>query len=90
MLIEILKSKIHRATVTDANLNYEGSITIDEKGIIINQPDGSFYYVQPEEEQSYISRVKAGIMLGAVKLNEKQQALLDSYQQKVDGQHKTR
>ena len=28
--IEILKSKIHRATVTDSNLNYEGSITIDE------------------------------------------------------------
>ena len=25
----LLKSKIHRATVTDANLNYEGSITID-------------------------------------------------------------
>jgi len=24
------KSKIHRATVTDANLNYEGSVTIDE------------------------------------------------------------
>lgn len=30
MLIELLKSKIHRATVTDANLNYIGSITIDE------------------------------------------------------------
>ena len=30
MQVEILKSKIHRATVTDANLNYEGSITIDE------------------------------------------------------------
>ncbi len=30
MLVEILKSKIHRATVTDANLNYVGSITIDE------------------------------------------------------------
>lgn len=29
MQIELLKSKIHRATVTDANLNYEGSITID-------------------------------------------------------------
>lgn len=27
----MLKSKIHRATVTDANLHYEGSITIDEK-----------------------------------------------------------
>jgi aspartate 1-decarboxylase len=26
----MLKSKIHRATVTDADLNYEGSITIDE------------------------------------------------------------
>jgi len=26
---EMMKSKIHRATVTDANLNYEGSITID-------------------------------------------------------------
>src|SRR4030067_3440502 len=27
----MLKSKIHRATVTDANINYEGSITIDSK-----------------------------------------------------------
>lgn len=30
MLLEFLHSKIHRATVTDANLNYVGSITIDE------------------------------------------------------------
>ena len=30
MLLEFLYSKIHRATVTDANLNYVGSITIDE------------------------------------------------------------
>ena len=27
----MLKSKIHRATVTEANINYEGSITIDRK-----------------------------------------------------------
>lgn len=27
----MLKSKIHRATVTDANIDYEGSITIDEE-----------------------------------------------------------
>ncbi len=27
----IFKSKIHRATLTDANLSYEGSITIDEE-----------------------------------------------------------
>jgi aspartate 1-decarboxylase len=30
MMIEILKSKIHQATVTEANLHYVGSITIDE------------------------------------------------------------
>ena len=30
MLLEFLYSKIHRATVTDANLNYVGSITVDE------------------------------------------------------------
>ncbi len=30
MLIHILKSKIHRVTVTEANLNYIGSITIDQ------------------------------------------------------------
>ncbi len=30
MLLEFLYSKIHRATVTDANLEYVGSITIDE------------------------------------------------------------
>jgi aspartate 1-decarboxylase len=30
MLIELLKSKIHRVTVTEANLNYIGSISIDE------------------------------------------------------------
>ena len=30
MKIEVLKSKIHRVTVTEANLNYIGSITIDE------------------------------------------------------------
>ena len=29
-MIEVLKSKIHCARVTEANLNYMGSITIDE------------------------------------------------------------
>ncbi len=31
MMIEVLKSKIHRVRVTQANLNYVGSITIDEE-----------------------------------------------------------
>ena len=31
MLLNMLKSKIHCATVTEANLHYMGSITIDEE-----------------------------------------------------------
>jgi len=30
MQIEILKSKVHRAVITEANLNYVGSLTLDE------------------------------------------------------------
>ena len=30
MMIQVFKSKIHRARVSEANLNYVGSITIDE------------------------------------------------------------
>jgi aspartate 1-decarboxylase len=42
MLVSIMKSKIHRARVTDSNLNYVGSITIDallmkEAGIFVNE-----------------------------------------------------
>ncbi|MBN2754055.1 MAG: aspartate 1-decarboxylase [Candidatus Goldbacteria bacterium] len=42
MMIELLKSKIHRATVTDKHLEYEGSITIDTvlaeaAGIYVNE-----------------------------------------------------
>ncbi len=53
MFRQMLKSKIHRATVTEANINYEGSITIDvdlmdaadilmnEKVLIVNLNNGS-------------------------------------------------
>ncbi|MEG1574138.1 MAG: aspartate 1-decarboxylase, partial [Bacteroidales bacterium] len=42
MLVEVLKSKIHRVTITESDLNYIGSITIDENlmdaaGIIENE-----------------------------------------------------
>ena len=42
MTIEMMHAKIHRAKVTDANLNYVGSITIDEDwmeevGILTNE-----------------------------------------------------
>jgi aspartate 1-decarboxylase len=34
MIIKVLKSKIHRATVTEANLNYIGSISVDKALLI--------------------------------------------------------
>ncbi len=42
MFVTMMKCKIHRATVTDANLSYEGSISIDPKlikaaGLFINE-----------------------------------------------------
>lgn len=66
MLIEILKSKIHRARVTEANLNYIGSITIDaalieaaglyenEKVTVVNINNGERIdtYVIPGERNS--------------------------------------
>ncbi len=42
MQITVMRSKIHRATVTQADLNYEGSISIDQElldqsGILVNE-----------------------------------------------------
>ena len=66
MKITVLRSKIHRATVTDANLNYEGSITLDkdlmekaniyeyEKVQIVNITNGNrfwTYIIKGEENQ---------------------------------------
>jgi aspartate 1-decarboxylase len=66
MKIEVLKSKIHRVKVTDANLNYVGSITIDEalmeasnliageKVVIVNNNNGERFetYVIKGERNS--------------------------------------
>lgn len=43
MILNILKSKIHRAVVTEANLNYIGSITIDQN---LMEAAGIFEYEQ--------------------------------------------
>lgn len=37
MMIQVLKSKIHKAKVTQAELNYEGSVTIDEDIMIASK-----------------------------------------------------
>ena len=69
MFIEVVKSKIHRVTVTEANLNYIGSITIDqdlldaanlipnEKVSIVNNNNGERLdtYVIPGERGSGVS-----------------------------------
>jgi aspartate 1-decarboxylase len=68
MLLEMFKGKIHRATVTDAQLHYEGSITIDiellelanilpyEKVQVVNVNNGSRLetYTLPGERGSRI------------------------------------
>jgi len=52
MLRLMLRSKIHRATVTEADLNYEGSITIDEE---LMQAAGILPY-----EQVMVSNINNG------------------------------
>lgn len=66
MLVTVLKSKIHRVTITESNLNYIGSITIDtdlmdaaniianEKVTIVNNNNGARFetYVIPGEKAS--------------------------------------
>jgi aspartate 1-decarboxylase len=72
MQITVMKSKIHRATVTGADLNYEGSISIDkslldtagimvyEKVQIVNLNNGARF-------ETYVIEGKAGS--GEVMLN---------------------
>jgi len=72
MLIAICKSKIHRATITDADLNYVGSISIDktlmdaanlveyEKVAIVNINNG-------ERLETYVIEAPAGS--GTIALN---------------------
>ncbi|MGI6322103.1 MAG: aspartate 1-decarboxylase [Bacteroidales bacterium] len=65
MLIEVLKSKIHRVTVTAANLNYIGSITIDEDlldaaGMIENQKVQVLNLNNGERFETYIIRGERG------------------------------
>lgn len=65
MLLEFLFSKIHRATVTDADLNYVGSITIDEELMIaakLNewQKVDILNINNGERFQTYVIKGKAG------------------------------
>ena len=65
MQIEVLKSKIHRAVITEANLNYVGSITIDEHlmdaaNIIENEKVQVVNVNNGERLETYVIRGKRG------------------------------
>jgi aspartate 1-decarboxylase len=65
MFIELLKSKIHRVTVTEANLNYIGSIAIDEDlmdaaNIIENEKVQVLDLNNGERLETYVIKGKRG------------------------------
>jgi len=72
MLIQVLKSKIHRVTVTQADLNYIGSITVDEDlldaaNLIANEKVSIVDNNNGERFETYIIKGKRGS--GVVCLN---------------------
>jgi aspartate 1-decarboxylase len=65
MQIEILKSKIHRAVITEAELNYIGSITIDEDlmnaaNLVENEKVQVVNVNNGERLETYVIRGKSG------------------------------
>ena len=65
MQIELLKSKIHRAVITEADLNYIGSITIDEDlmdaaNIIENEKVQVVNINNGERLETYVIKGKRG------------------------------
>ena len=65
MFVEIFKSKIHRAVVTEANLNYVGSITLDEEmmnaaNIIENEKVQVVNVNNGERLETYVIKGKKG------------------------------
>lgn len=65
MQIEVLKSKIHRVTVTQADLDYIGSVTIDENlmdvaNLIENEKVDVFNYNNGERFSTYVIKGERG------------------------------
>ena len=72
MFIEVVKSKIHNVSVTEANLNYIGSITIDEDlldaaGILENEKVQVVNINNGERLETYVIRGDRGS--GSICLN---------------------
>lgn len=72
MMLTLLKSKIHRATVTECDLNYEGSIGIprdlmDEAGMLAHEQVDVLNIQNGERFTTYIIEMPAGS--GAITIN---------------------
>ncbi|NBV05907.1 MAG: aspartate 1-decarboxylase [Proteobacteria bacterium] len=72
MQLTLLKAKIHRATVTQADLHYEGSISIDTKlleasGIVVHEKVDVLNINNGERFTTYVIPAKAGS--GAIQVN---------------------
>jgi len=72
MYIEVLKSKIHRVTITQADLNYIGSISVDEAlleaaGLVENEKVHVLNINNGERLETYI--IKAPRNSGSICLN---------------------
>ena len=72
MQIQVLKSKVHRAVITEANLNYVGSLTLDEDlmdaaNLIENEKVQVLNVNNGERLETYI--IKGGRGTGVVCLN---------------------
>lgn len=72
MNIEVLKSKIHRATITQADLNYIGSIAIDKDlmdaaNLIENEKVNIFNITNGERLSTYVIKGERGS--GNISLN---------------------
>jgi aspartate 1-decarboxylase len=65
MMIELLKCKLHRATVTDADLNYEGSVSIDPglidaAGLFLNERVDIYNINTGARFSTYVIQGKSG------------------------------
>ncbi len=72
MIIKLMKSKIHRATVTGADLNYEGSIALDEAlieaaGFVVGEAVHVWNLSNGERFETYVITARRGS--GEVRLN---------------------
>ena len=55
MLLTMMKGKIHRATVTQADLHYEGSISIDQD--LLDRAGICLLYTSPSPRDATLSRM---------------------------------